>query len=123
MAVAKVLVVDDEQSVRELLASILEGSGHEVVQAPNGLAAMRLYDSEPIDVVLLDLVMPGQEGVETILELRERNADLPVIAISGAPVALLEFAVRHGASRAFAKPFDAAEVLEAVESHVRRSAA
>lgn len=120
---AKVLIVDDEESIRGLLVSILEGAGHEVVQAPNGIAAMRLCESEPIDLVLLDLVMPGQEGLETILELRDRNADLPVIAISGAPVALLEFAVRYGASRAFAKPFDAAEVLDAVESHVRRSAA
>jgi DNA-binding response OmpR family regulator len=120
---AKILVVDDEQSVRELLASILEGSGHEVIQATNGQTAMQLYESCGIDVVLVDLVMPEQEGLETILELRKRHADLPIIAISGAPSALLGFAVDYGASCAFPKPFDATEVLEAVEALVRRAAA
>jgi CheY-like chemotaxis protein len=115
---ARILVVDDEPQMREVLCQALEGRGHIVDQAGDGREAfLRLAEHQP-DLVITDLVMPDMEGLETIQALRNKFPALPIIAISGGgrigPETYLSIAGQFGAERTFAKPFRLAELLTAV---------
>jgi len=116
---ARILVVDDEPQMRELLRVALEGRGHTVDQAADGREAfLRLAKHQP-DLVITDLVMPDMEGLETIQALRGKFPTLPIIAISGGgrigPETYLSMASQFGAERTFAKPFRMTELLTAVQ--------
>ena len=111
---ARILVVDDEQNMRNALRAALEGAGHEVVDAFEGEEGLRRYREKPADVVVLDLVMPGKDGLETLEELQQEFPQVQIIAISGTPL-YLPMAADLGATRTFAKPFSMRELLEAVE--------
>ena len=111
---ARVLVIDDEQNMRNALRAALEGAGHEVVDAFEGGEGLRRYREKPADVVVLDLVMPGKDGLETLVEIILESPEPQVIAISGTPL-YLPMATDLGATRTFAKPFSMKELLEAVE--------
>jgi CheY-like chemotaxis protein len=114
---ARILLIDDNALLRTLLRLQLEAAGHEVLEAADGGEGIRLYRSQPVDLVLCDLFMPGKEGLETIRELRGSGAGR-IIAISGdGPLDASDFlriATMLGAARALNKPFDAATLLEAV---------
>jgi PAS domain S-box-containing protein len=78
------LVVEDEDSVRHVTCLMLEQSGHEVISAPGGVEALALFaDSPPLDVVVLDVVMPGMSGVEVFQEMRKLKPDQPVLFVTG----------------------------------------
>ena len=79
------LVADDEELVRNLATSMLEQMGFRVLAAVDGREAVELFDqhAEQVDIALLDLSMPGLDGEETLLKLRARRADLPIILSSG----------------------------------------
>lgn len=79
----KILVIDDEPTALDLLQKILEGEGHDVIGAANGEEGVALFQEHSCDLVVTDMVMPVKDGLQTILELRNYNPDLPVIAISG----------------------------------------
>jgi DNA-binding response OmpR family regulator len=115
---AHLLLIDDDKDLREILAMTLVASGHVVRQAKEGREAVTLFQREPADVVITDLIMPGQEGLETIVAMRKRHPKLPIIAISGgvehAPV-YLGLAARLGAQRTLAKPFKIDELLKAID--------
>lgn len=116
---ARVLIIDDEEQVRKMIREVLEGAGHEVVEASNGREGMKLYEANPTDVVITDLVMPEQEGLETITKLRRRFPAAKIIAISGAQqkldLDLLYVAEKLGALRTMEKPFDVRKLLAIVE--------
>lgn len=80
---AHVLLVDDNMSVRTLFHVILENEGHRVTHASDGAEALDHYDRLDIDLVITDLLMPGMGGTEFILELKKKNPDIPIIAVSG----------------------------------------
>jgi CheY-like chemotaxis protein len=112
-AARTVLVVDDEAGVRQLLAVILEMEGHRVLQAASGADALAQVESEPVDLITLDVMMPGLDGwaVAEQLDADPRTAGIPRIMISGKP--LDELRAAPGARRAAAvltKPFDFAEL-------------
>ncbi len=111
----RVLVIDDEETVRHFLKVVLEKEGHQVWEASDGKEGMRHLHKEPADLVFCDLFMPGQEGMETIRQLRRDFPGLPVVAMSGnlSREIMLETAVLLGANTAMAKPFTRAEVLAA----------
>jgi len=117
---SRILVVDDDESFRQPLCQTLLCAGHEVLAAGDGREALKLYRRQPIDLVISDLVMPGKEGIETMLELRRLQPDLKIIAMSGGGyiqcIDYLQMARRLGANRTLAKPFTAQEVIEAVTS-------
>ncbi|MBD3237800.1 MAG: response regulator [Candidatus Eisenbacteria bacterium] len=119
---AHILVVDDDEQIRRLLAITLERAGHEVTEAPDGRIAARLYRERPADVVITDILMPEMEGIETILNLREDHPDLKVIAISGGgrlgPDVYLDLAERCGVLRTFPKPIDRQALLSAIDEAV-----
>ena len=116
---ARVLVIDDEEQVRTLIREVLEGAGHEVMEARNGREAIKLYEAHPTDVVITDLVMPEQDGLETIRELRRRFPAVKIIAVSGAQqklnLDLLYIAEKLGALRTMEKPFDIRKLVALVE--------
>ncbi len=115
---ARILVIDDEQNVRDLLRDVLEEDGHEVVEAPDGSVGYDLYRARPADLVITDLIMPNKEGLQTIFELRRDYPEIKIIAMSGGARMGrhdgLPIARTFGALRTFQKPFNLAELLQAV---------
>jgi len=115
----RILVVDDDKEVRGMLRQMLERAGYEVVDAPDGNVALKLYREQPTDLVITDLIMPDKEGIETIMELRRDFPDVKIIAISGGgrvgPRDYLRMAKMLGAQRIFTKPLDRLELLNAIE--------
>jgi DNA-binding response OmpR family regulator len=113
---ADILVIDDEAALRRLVARILRAEGHAVREAPNGREGLRLFREARPDLVITDIVMPDQEGIETILELRREEPDFPILAISGGGEGIyLRMAAGVGATETLAKPFGADELVAAVE--------
>ena len=110
-----ILVVDDESFIRDFFREVLETAGYEVVLAENGKRAMtRLYERK-VDLVIMDLVMPEQEGVETIQALRRAYPDIKIVAMSGAfGGQFLKTAALLGARATLAKPIAPGEILRVV---------
>jgi DNA-binding NtrC family response regulator len=119
----RIMIVEDDKAVRELLREILKRAGHEVIAAGNGKEAIALYQENPADLVITNILMPEKEGLETIQEMRSDDPDIKIIAISGGgqigPADYLEIARRFGAMRTFSKPFDRKELLAAVDELLR----
>ena len=115
---ARILLVDDDDFVRRPVQMNLQRAGHEVDEASNGKDAVVAYRERPYDVVITDLIMPEQEGLETIMQLRRHDAQVRVIAISGGgrvnATNYLALARSLGAQRTLAKPFTTDELLEAI---------
>lgn len=111
---ARILIVDDEESDRLLPQSILEHAGHETVQAKDGEEGLRLYLNGLIDVVVTDLQMPRLNGLELIASLRQTTAPPTIIALSGAGYAALRTAHVAGADATLTKPVDPEELLAAI---------
>ena len=78
-----VLIVDDEPSILKTLGGLLSDEGFEVITAPNGYEALKIIDTESPDLVLLDIWMPGIDGIETLKEIRKENPYIQVIIITG----------------------------------------
>ena len=116
---ATVLVIDDEPQIRDLLSSILEMEGYTVLVAADGRQGVELYRRQPADVVMTDMIMPEQEGIETIRELLRLNPEVKVVAMSGGgrlePDTYLELAKRMGAAHTLTKPFSIQDVVETVK--------
>lgn len=122
----RILFIDDDESLRNVVSKALTHAGHEVIQAADGQQGLDLARSTRLDLVITDLVMPVQEGVETILTLRREQPKLPVIAISGGmsnSKLYLEIAGKIGARRILAKPFTPRELLQEIENILTETAA
>jgi DNA-binding NtrC family response regulator len=115
---AKILVVDDDAQIRSLLKITLERAGHEILMAPDGAQAIEIFNEDPADLVITDVVMPQQEGLATIRQLRKENPGVSIIAISGGgfadPEEYLEIARAFGARHTFKKPVDHDQLLDAI---------
>ena len=114
----QILLVDDESSFREPLQRVLQQAGFQVETAGDGQSALDQYRRQPADLVLIDLIMPIKEGLETIPELRRLNPSLKIIAMSGGgrldPNSYLDIACCLGADLTLAKPFTREELITAV---------
>ncbi len=115
---AGILVIDDDPQMRRMLARILQGAGHEVQLAANGLEGLRAFRTLRPDLVITDIVMPVKEGLDTILLLRSWCPEAKIIAISGGSRIghkdYLAEATELGASAIIAKPFRSEELLAKV---------
>ena len=116
---SKVLVVDDDEELCSLLQEVLREASYEVQCAGDGKVAMALFLEHAPDLVVLDLIMPTQEGLETILQMRRINPAAKIIAISGgghvAAKDYLALAERLGAKRTLTKPYTPQEILAAIK--------
>lgn len=120
----RVLLVDDEQQVRQVLSAGLTKVGYDVVEASNGMEALARFKEEPIDAVVMDIIMPDKEGIETIIELRQSSKELPILAISGGgrmgKMHFLEVSRTFGADSTMEKPFTVAELAAELNSLIQR---
>jgi CheY-like chemotaxis protein len=119
----RVLVVDDDRAVGTVIRTVLEVAGFEVVHVLDGVSGLAAIEKSDFQVIMVDLFMPGLDGLETIRRFRQRDAAVPIIAISGfmprdgsspAPD-FLGTATRLGATRSLAKPFRPRALLQAVD--------
>lgn len=112
-----VLVIDDDPQMRATVRRMLTSSGHTVVEASDGYEGLAAFQSHAPDVVITDIMMPGKEGLETIIELRATGHS-KILAISGSwaggDADFLQMAKKLGADLVMQKPFRAAELQEAV---------
>jgi DNA-binding response OmpR family regulator len=115
----RILVIDDDDQMRTLLRQVMEWAGYEVIVAGDGREGMQKQRKNAADLVITDLIMPEQEGLETITSLKKEYPGIKIIAISGGgrigPEAYLPAAQELGADRVFSKPFDVRELAEAVK--------
>jgi len=110
----RILVVDDEPMIRSLLRRKMEQEGHEVVEAADGRKAIRCLQESEFDLVIADILMPEQDGLEVIMYLQREQPDVKIIAVTGLGNQLyLACAEKLGAARVFSKPFELSEVAAA----------
>jgi two-component system chemotaxis response regulator CheY len=125
--VARILIIDDEASIRRPLQILLERAGHEVVSAANGSEAVRLWRRRAGDMVITDIHMPEKNGLEAIIELRQIAPETRILAMSGGDlntrVDVLGNATLLGAVHTISKPFTLTEMLQAVERVLEAGAA
>ena len=111
----KILVIDDDQLVRFALSRLLRSQGHEVSVAVDGARGLDQVERDPPDIVITDIIMPEQEGFETIVKLRRSRPALKIVAISGGYRVgnrdVLSMARALGADEVIAKPFDPDDLM------------
>lgn len=116
---AKILLIEDESLVAGTLEILLRKAGHAVVLAENGEVGLTRFDSEKPDLVITDIIMPEKEGLETVLAIRAKNKDVPIIAYSGGGRTknydFLRVADKFGATAVLRKPFANEELLTLVK--------
>ncbi len=115
---ARILVIDDDEATRAVIEEILARQGHQVTLAAGGRTGLAEARRRNFDLVLVDIIMPDIDGMETISELREMSATVPIIAMSGSSpnsAGYLETATVLGASAALAKPFSKRELEHTVD--------
>ncbi len=119
----RVLVIDDEISVRKVINRILTNIGYEVIEASNGEEAVKIFEKEPADIVITDMFMPIKDGMETIMEIQAKYPPVKVIAMSGGgkdeitkslKENVLQFAKQLKAE-VISKPFDERTLLDAID--------
>jgi CheY-like chemotaxis protein len=122
---ATILVIDDDADTRALLEETLRSAGYETVLAADGKEGLDQFRTKPMDLVITDLFMPNQEGLETIRQLHRHFPTVPIIAISGNPLAtaMLSVAIKVGAVAVLQKPFSPNEGLLAVEKALQSKTA
>jgi len=117
MAKPRILIIEDDAEVRELLSTLLSRAGYEISEACDGVEGIHAFRTDPSDLIITDLVMPGKEGLETIVDLRNEFPDLKIIAISGGGLDgqnnYLNAARLCGATMTFRKPFKNQEIIDA----------
>jgi len=129
---ATILVADDHEDAREMFGAILRRAGHTPLLVADGTQALAAYRRHRPDLVILDIFMPGKDGIDTLLELRQDFPEAKVIAISAGwhvpnlevsghvtEMDILDHARSVGANRAFEKPVDAATLLGAIDEMLR----
>jgi DNA-binding response OmpR family regulator len=118
----KVLVIDDDEMLRGAVAKMLRRDGHAVIAAGDGASGMELFRKEQPWLVITDILMPGREGIETILELRRVNPRVKIIAMSGGgllgEIHVLKMARLLGADDVIEKPFRTQELRDRVQALV-----
>jgi DNA-binding response OmpR family regulator len=116
---AIILVIDDDRRVRQMIRRVLSSAGHEVLEAENGQKGLALFTTRRPALVISDIIMPDQEGISTIRQVRKTCVDVPILAISGggsfpAGTDYLRMAASLGADATLGKPFAADDLVYTV---------
>jgi DNA-binding response OmpR family regulator len=118
--VTSILVVDDDADIRTLVSELLQRAGHRVIQAPDGESGLKLFYAQQPDLVLLDVSMPGLDGWEVLMRIRELS-DVPVLMLTARAGELEKVrGLRGGADDYVTKPFGRQELLARVDAALRR---
>ena len=116
---SRILIIDDDDLIRQMLRAVLEREGYDVLDASDGREGLRVFMKNPVDLVVTDLVMPEKEGLEIIIELRRNFPDLKIIAISGGGTVggsqYLDVAGKLGADKIMGKPLKLREFIAIVK--------
>jgi two-component system response regulator RegX3 len=119
--VTKVMVVEDEQSLREPLVYLLEKEGYEVIEAGDGASALEFFKTEPIDLILLDIMMPGMSGNEVCRVIRQ-TSNVPVIMLTAKDSEIDKVVgLEIGADDYVTKPYSTRELLARMKAVLRRN--
>lgn len=112
-----VLVVDDKLNDREVLKAALEDKGYNVASAKDGNEAISMVKSRHYDIIFMDVVLPGMDGIETFERVKQIDPDATVIMVTGYSVEdMLKRAANNGAYACLRKPFEMEKVIELIES-------
>jgi DNA-binding NtrC family response regulator len=118
---ARIIIIDDEPSVLTALEQALKSTGHQVILAEDAKKGVREHQSRPADLIITDLYMPDQDGIQTIIQLRRLSPEVPIIAMSGNPKAhILDVAQKLGVHAVLEKPFEFEHLLRVVEKALKR---
>ena len=121
----RILIIDDDNEVRSLLSRTLSQAGFEVFTVGSGEEGTRLCRQQSMDLVIVDMIMPEKDGLETLMEIRRSSPNCRIIAMSGAPrtnvMDPLSVALKLGAVASLAKPFTPNEFLQYVTDCLPRS--
>jgi two-component system chemotaxis response regulator CheY len=122
--VSSILVVDDEDQIRQLIRETLEQVGYHVSEARDGAEALQQYRLAPADLVIIDILMPNQDGLETTMALRREFPDVKVIVMTGGSgrIGILNFldvAKMLGAHSTLKKPFEMKTLLDMVQAELQ----
>jgi CheY-like chemotaxis protein len=119
---ARILLIDDDDSFRTMLRQTLAHFGHTVIEARNGKEGLELFPDAHADLLITDIVMPEKEGLEVLMELRKKQPPVKIIAISGGgrqgATDLLHVAKLMGAAKVLAKPFSNEDLIMAINELV-----
>ncbi|GGH40691.1 response regulator [Paenibacillus segetis] len=119
----KILIVDDQNGIRILLMEVFSSEGYKTLQAPNGKIALEIVHSEAPDLVLLDMKIPGMDGLEILKHIKEANPEIKVIMMTAyGELNIIKQATDLGALMHFTKPFDIDEMRVAVHEQLRGGA-
>lgn len=116
---AKILLVEDDDLVRDMLAQVLTRASHEVISATDGEAAAEVLKTEHPDIMVTDIIMPKKSGITLISEVKNKHPNMEIIAISGGgrldPIGYLDLSESLGATVSFEKPIDNSALLMAID--------
>lgn len=117
-----IIIVDDEEDLRENLKDLLEFKGYNVIDFTNGEDFLKVFDSIQAHLVLLDIQLPGIDGIGILKEVKKRKPDLPVVMVSASSArGVLAEAMEQGAECTILKPYESGEILEMVEKCVDKT--
>jgi len=115
----KILIVDDQYGIRILLNEVFQKEGYETYQAANGVQALDIVQKHSPHLVLLDMKIPGMDGIEILKRIKAINPEIRVIIMTAyGELDMIQETKELGAIMHFAKPFDIDEIREAVKKHL-----
>lgn len=121
MAKQNILLIDDDKNIREVVRLYLKKEGYEVTEAADGAIGVDLFFGKPYDLVLLDIMMPGQDGIETLKQIRAKS-NVPVIMLTAKGDSIdIILGLELGADDYIVKPFDPKVLMARVKAAIRRS--
>jgi len=117
-----ILIVDDDREIAKLAALYLQNEGYRILQRHDGMQALQAIEQEEIDLIVLDVMMPGVDGLEVCRRLRERQHTVPILMISAKAEDLDKvMGLMSGADDYLIKPFNPLELVARVKSLLRRT--
>lgn len=116
----RILIVDDEKEIRDLIEIYLKGEGYRTIKAENGEEALNILKTEEVDLIVLDIMMPKVNGIEACMKIREER-EMPIIMLSAKSEDLDKIlGLNTGADDYLTKPFNPLELIARIKSQLRR---